>query len=115
MLCFFIQCVTVIRYTHLFIYLYSNFKGSQRDSSASATPKRSQSVEASNGGLKSRPAFTIKTEETKSSNSKGSRKSSTSSCESTAKAVTPTEKSLPGNYTVSFSSILTLAILDFKL
>ncbi|KAG8189926.1 hypothetical protein JTE90_009069 [Oedothorax gibbosus] len=50
----------------------------QKDSSS--TPKRSQSVEASNGGPKSRPAVTVKSsDETKS---KSSRKSSTSSCDS---------------------------------
>lgn len=72
-----------------------NTSNSQRDSNSSATPKRSQSVEASNGGLKTRPPFIVKTDESKSSSTKGSRKSSTSSCGSSAKPVTPTEKSQP--------------------
>ncbi|CAL1298453.1 unnamed protein product [Larinioides sclopetarius] len=58
-----------------------------------ATPKRSQSVEASNGGPKSRSLYTLKPNEdskSQTSSSKGSRKSSTSSCDSNGKVTTTT-------------------------
>ncbi|GFT70977.1 PDZ domain-containing protein [Nephila pilipes] len=57
-----------------------------------ATPKRSQSVEASNGGPKARPVVSLKSnDESKSlSSNKGSRKSSTSSCDSSSKVATIT-------------------------
>ncbi|KAF8770834.1 Protein AHNAK2 like protein [Argiope bruennichi] len=58
-----------------------------------ATPKRSQSVEASNGGPKSRSLYTLKPNEdskSQSSSNKGSRKSSTSSCDSNGKVTTTT-------------------------
>ncbi|GIX95111.1 hypothetical protein CDAR_178582 [Caerostris darwini] len=65
-----------------------------------ATPKRSQSVEASNGVPKTRvPLYTLKTNDeskSQSSNSnKGSRKSSTSSCDSNGKVTTTTTVPLP--------------------
>ncbi|XP_035212676.1 serine/arginine repetitive matrix protein 2-like [Stegodyphus dumicola] len=79
-------------------FLGGNSSGSQRDSTSSATPKRSQSVEASNGGMKNRSTYALKNADEVASKSlssnKGSRKSSTSSCESTGKTVTtpPPEK-----------------------
>lgn len=77
--------------------LSENSPGINAKHQKEATPKRSQSVEASNGGPKARPIYSLKTnDESKSlSSNKGSRKSSTSSCDSNGKVATATTVPLP--------------------
>ncbi|GFR23455.1 PDZ domain-containing protein [Trichonephila clavata] len=77
--------------------LSENSPGINAKNQKEATPKRSQSVEASNGGPKARPVYSLKTnDESKSlSSNKGSRKSSTSSCDSSGKVTTTTTVPLP--------------------
>ncbi|XP_054720971.1 nascent polypeptide-associated complex subunit alpha, muscle-specific form-like [Uloborus diversus] len=75
----------------------NSVSGSQRESGSSATPKRSQSVEATNGGPKARAALALTKPSVEDvatkmviTTNKGSRKSSTSSCESANKVTTVT-------------------------
>ncbi|GFY47181.1 PDZ domain-containing protein [Trichonephila inaurata madagascariensis] len=77
--------------------LSENSPGINAKNQKEATPKRSQSVEASNGGPKARPVYSLKSnDESKSlSSNKGSRKSSTSSCDSSGKVTTATTVPLP--------------------
>ncbi|GFT70312.1 PDZ domain-containing protein [Trichonephila clavipes] len=77
--------------------LSENSPGINAKNQKEATPKRSQSVEVTNGGPKARPVYSLKSnDESKSlSSNKGSRKSSTSSCDSSGKVTTTTTVPLP--------------------